>query len=160
MEFASLIAEFGARYGMGELVPDGNGAVGFEVDGRSALFQLLPESETVVAMVSLAACADAGAETVNQLLLKANQALYMQDGMVLVLHPALNRYCLLLRIDIASLDFVGFDKAVAQLLSRAEQWSSFFEKFLPLAAGAEEGGEEDDLSAPPDLFSPDDMLRV
>ena len=37
MEFASLIAEFGAHYGMDCLAPDENGAVGFEADARNRM---------------------------------------------------------------------------------------------------------------------------
>ena len=43
MEFSNLIAEFGARYGICELSPDANGAVGFAVDGRQMIIQELSD---------------------------------------------------------------------------------------------------------------------
>lgn len=45
MDYASLIKEFGSRYGMDDLVPDENGGVGFAVDGRTmgrVLREVLP----------------------------------------------------------------------------------------------------------------------
>ena len=39
MDYANLVAEFGAHYGMGNLAPDENGAVGFEADAAAPAAQ-------------------------------------------------------------------------------------------------------------------------
>lgn len=163
MEFASLIAEFGAHYGMDCLAPDENGAVGFEADGRLLAFQLLDEPDTVLASIELGSAPSAGAEKVNELLMRANQALFSLDGMALVIHPGNNRYRLLSRIDVAALDFAGFDEKIARILDRAEQWGAFLEGFAPLVAEAAGTGEASaDLpeTADPAGLSPVDLLRV
>lgn len=159
MEFASLVAEFGARYRIGELVPDANGAAGLTVDGRQMIFQEFPEAKDV-ATVSIELCdaAEKGSEVVNRLIMKANQALFMLDGMALVLHADTGRYCLLARFDVASLDFSGFDDKIGHILERADQWGQFLERFMPVAADAgDAGGKIADL---PELTPPDGFMRV
>lgn len=162
MEYASLIAEFGARYGMGELAPDANGAVGFVVDGRQAILQELPEAKDVVSVtIELCDARGAGSAVVNQLLMKANRALFLLDGMTLAFHSETRRYCLLARFAVPSLDFAGFDEQIGRILERADQWGRFLERLLPVAARAERSagadGRVEDL---PDLNPPDGFLRV
>ncbi|MCQ2389392.1 MAG: type III secretion system chaperone [Kiritimatiellae bacterium] len=156
MEFASLIAEFGARYGMADLTPDENGAVGFVVDGRTVAIRHWPESGCVVASIEIAE-PGAGAEPMNRLLMRANQTLFVLDGMAIVFDSGRERYLLLSRFDADALDFVGFDAKIAQLLDRADQWGSFFEKFR---AFAEESKAWDDDLPPPDVVSGIDFMRV
>lgn len=162
MKFADLIAEFGARYEIGELVPDENGAVGFAVDGRQMILQELAEIRDV-ATVSIELCdaPEEGDADVNRLLMKANRALFLLDGMALVLHSETGRYCLLARLDVASLDFAGFDEKIGRFLERADQWGTLLEK-LRFAAAADEDdddadGKVEDLLG---LDSPDGLLRV
>ena len=157
MEFASLIAEFGARYGMADLTPDENGAVGFVVDGRTVAIRHWPEAECVVASIEIAA-PGAGAEAVNRLLMRANQTLFVLDGMTIVFDSSSERYLLLSRFDATALDFIGFDAKIAQLLDRADQWSAFLEKFRALAE--ESAAKGVDFPPPPDISSPIDFMRV
>ena len=159
MEFTSLIAEFGARYGIGELVPDENGAVGIAVDGRQMILQELSDAKDVVTVsIELCDAAEKGSETVNRLLMKANQALFLLDGMTLVIHSETERYCLLSRFDAAALDFAGFDEKIGRVLERADQWGQFLERFMSVAADAEAaGGKLEDLPGP---TPPDGFLRV
>ena len=159
MEYASLIAEFGAHYGMEGLAPDENGAVGFDVDGRAMVLQRIGETDRVVATLELGEAPDAGSAIVNRLLMRANQALFVMDGMSLALHPEKNRYRLLAVTDIAALDFVGFDAWVAQVLDRADQWGELLEKFIPLAAEAEAKGT-DEPEEPSSLSLGGDILRA
>lgn len=159
MEYASLIAEFGAHYGMEGLAPDENGAVGFDVDGRTMALQRIEETDRVVATLELCEAPDAGSAIVNRLLMRANQALFVMDGMSLALHPEKNSYRLLAITDIAALDFVGFDAWVAQVLDRADKWGAFLDKFLPLAAENEEKGAETP-ELPPDFPLSADFMRV
>ncbi len=159
MEYASLIAEFGAHYGMEDLAPDENGAVGFDVDGRTMVLQRIGETDRVAATLEFGEVSDAGSAIVNRLLMRANQALFMTDGMLLALHPEKNSYRLLAAIDIAALDFVGFDAWVARVLEQADNWGSFLDKFLPLAAEGEAmGADAPKLS--PDFAISADLMRV
>ena len=162
MEFASLIAEFGARYGIGELSPDENGAVGFAVDGRQMIIQELSESKDVVTVsIELCDAAEKGSAIVNRLIMKANQALFLLDGMTLVLHAETGRYCLLSRFDVASLDFAGFDEKIGRILERADQWGQFLQRFMPVAADAEiAAGADGKTGEVPELNPPDSFLRV
>lgn len=159
MDYASLIAEFGASYGMDDLAPNENGVVGFESDGRSVLLRRLPDSQIVIATVGLVEVPTAGAAAVNRLLMQANQALFVQDCMALVFHAESGWYQLLSRIDVATLDFVGFDAKIAQLLDRADQWCTFFEQFLPIAAQSE--ASDGKIPPPPfDLLGSAGMMRI
>ena len=159
MEYASLIAEFGANYGLGDLTPDENGAVGFEVDGRPVVIQQLAETQTVVVTIDLYEAPESGAAAVNQLLLKANLALFVLDGMALVLHPENNRYRLVMRLDVATTDFIEFDDKMSKLLDRAEQWSAFLDKFLPLVAEAETKGVKSEAMST-EMLPEFEMLRI
>lgn len=158
MEFADLIAEFGERYGMDGLVPDENGAVGFAVDGRAMVLQRIDATGRVIATIELGEAADAGSAEVNRLLMRANQALFALDGMSLVLHAEKNSYCLLAVIDVAALDFVGFDARIAQVLERASQWGAFLAEFSPLVGSSEANGAS--ASELPDGILPIGMMRV
>lgn len=159
MEYASLIAEFGANYGLDDLTPDENGAVGFEADGRPVAIQKLAETQTVIVTIDLCEAPESGAAAVDQLLLKANLALFVLDGMALVLHPESNRYRLVMRLDMATMDFIDFDDKLSKLLDRAEQWSAFLDKFLPLVAEAETKGEKSETT-PTEMPSEFEMLRI
>lgn len=159
MEYASLIAEFGSNYGMADLEPDVNGAVGFEVDGRSVIIQQLPDTGDAFAMVELFEAPENGAAAVNRLLMQANQTLYVLDGMALVLSHENNRYRLVMRFEPATLDFVGFDEKLSRLLDRAEQWGQFLDKFMPIAAESERNGGGAPESSY-EVTSPFGMFRV
>ena len=159
MEFASLITEFGAHYGMEDLRPDENDAVQFVADGRGISIQKFPEAETIIAAIELCAAAEAGAAMVCRLLMKANQTLFALDGMALVLNDETSRYILMSRFDAVQLDFAGFDGKIARLLDRADQWNEFLERFLPIAAEAETKGAAA-VAIPPNLAWPTDMVRV
>ena len=156
MDYASLIAEFGANYGLGDLVPDEDGAVGFEADGRTVVLQKLPDSENVIVTVRLGEAVSGSEERVNRILLQANQSLMTLDGMALCLHPETGDYRLLSRLDVASLDFIAFDKIMETILDRAEQWGALLRKIIPIASSnaaalAESNGEDaaaDKESAP------------
>lgn len=156
MDYASLIAEFGANYGIGDLIPDENGVAGFEADGRPVVFQKLPDSENMIVTVELGAATSDSEAIANRLFLQANQALMTLDGLTLYLHPETGNYCLLCRLDAASLDFIAFDKIMGTILDRAEQWGALLQKIIPLASGsaaalAESNGEDaaaDKESAP------------
>ena len=158
MEFESLIAEFGARYGIDGLALTEDGAVGLAVNGQPMSLRLVPETSTVVATIEVGEMPDAGVSSVDRLIAKANRSLYLTDGMVLVFHSKAEHYCLLFRIDIAQLDFHGFDEKIARFLAVADQWREFLEKFIPLAAEAatidnsDVDSSEDDFSA--------DLIRV
>ena len=157
MDYAGLIAEFGANYGMDGLAPDENGAVGFEVDGRPFAIQIMPESESVVATVELGAEIEATA--VNRLMMRTNQSLFMLEGMAIVLHPATSHYCLMIRFDITALDYAGFDAKIGHLLERAEQWAKFFENYRPVAGEAAANRVNNPEPAESEIpFA--DMLRV
>lgn len=147
MDYESLIAEFGANYGLGDLVPDENGAVGFEADGRTVVLQKLPDSENVIVTVRLGEAVSGSEERVNRILLQANQSLMTLDGMALCLHPETGDYRLLSRLDVASLDFIAFDKAMAAILDCAGRWGAFLGNFSALAAeaAAAAAGEDSDL---------------
>ena len=138
MDYTSLIAEFSASYDLGDLVPDENGATGFEADGRPVIIQKLPDSEAVIITVDLGPATAASEAAVNRLLLQANQALQTLDGIAFCLYPEANSYCLLCRLDIAALDFIAFDEKMSVLLDRAEQWSTFLQKFIPLASAKDD----------------------
>ena len=159
MECASLVAEFGARYGMDDLSLDENGAVGFAVDGRTMILQQIAGTDSMVATIELHDGVDAGAAAVNRLIMRANQTLFMLEGMALVIHSETGRYCLLSRFDVAAMDFVGFDGKIGQFLERADQWGEFLEKFIPVAAEAETSGAPAP-EIPDGLFTPVGMMRV
>lgn len=159
MKFESLIAEFGARYGMDDLRPDENGGVGFEADGRPVTLQQLPETETVLAAVEVCEALEAGEAAVNRLVMTANQALYALDGMALVRRSEGGGYRLLCRFDVAAMDFIGFDKQMGRFLDLAEKWRELIGKFAPVAAEAEAKGV-DAVAAAPDLPFADNMMRV
>lgn len=129
MDYTSLIAEFGASYEIGDLTPDENGAVGFEADGRPVVIQKLPDSEVAIITVDLGPATDASEAAVSRIVLQANQALLALDGMAFCRHSETNSYRLLCRLDLESLDFIAFDKKMATVLGRAEQWSTFLRKF-------------------------------
>lgn len=146
MEFADLIAEFGARYEIGELVPDENGAVGLVVDGRQVVLQELSDLKGVAtATVELGDAPEGDDAGVNRLVMKANRALFLLDGMALVLHSVTGRYCLLARFDLADIDFAGFDATVGRILERADQWGQILERIA--SVGAEAGEDEPDREA-------------
>ena len=121
MKFKSLIAEFGVRYGIGELVPDADGVVGIGVDDRSVTFRRQGESDCVIALAELGDVPEAGADAVNRLLMQVNQALFIEDGLVITRPEKSGRYCLLDRMDVASMDFLGFDRRISRLLAQAEE---------------------------------------
>lgn len=145
MEFKELIAAFGAHYGMDDLVVNDDNTTGFMVDNRAMTLQLLPESEIVLAAVELGEASDAA--TANLLLLKANRTLFALDGFALGIRDETEHYCLFDRIDIADLDFAGFDARLAQLLTRAGEWSSFLNMFVPAAIAADEREEAADVES-------------
>lgn len=159
MKFESLIAEFGARYGMEDLGPDENGAVGFEADGCPVTLQQLPETETVLAAVEVCGAPEAGEAAVNRLVMTANQALYALDGMALVRSSESGGYRLLNRFDVAAMDFIGFDRQMGRFLDLAEKWRELIEKFVPIAAEAEAKGV-DAAATMPDLPFADNAMRV
>lgn len=159
MEYASLIKEFGNRYGMDDLVPNENGGVGFAVDGRTMTLRHQVETDDVIAMIEIVDVPEAGVAAVNRLLMQANQALFIQDGLMLILQAETGKYCLLARFGIAALDFIGFDEKLGRFLERADQWGEFFAKFFPLAAEAEARGD-DPVEMPSDFLSPLEMMRV
>lgn len=145
MEFKELIAAFGAHYGMDDLVVYDDNTTGFMVDHRAMTLQLLPESETVLAAVELGEASEAA--TANLLLLKANRTLFALDGFALGIRDETEHYCLFDRIDISDLDFAGFDARLAQLLTRAGEWSSFLNMFVPAAIAADEREEAADVES-------------
>lgn len=159
MEYASLIAAFGENYSLEEFKLDEDGATGFLADGRIVTLRLIPETETVAATVDLGAVATAGEAVVNRLLVKANAALFLQDGMALVVNATSGHYNLLTRFEIAAMDFPAFDAAMARLLGRADQWGELLEKFIPLAAEAEAKGA-DEPEAPEAFLPGGDAMRV
>ena len=161
MDYASLIVEFGARYGIEGLAADENGIAGFEADGRTVVLQKLPETEAVVATVDVGAGVESGAAVVNRLLMTANQALYAADGMAVVQQLENGPYRLMYRFDVAGLDFVGFDAKMGRFLDLAEKWSAFLEKFAPIAADVEVKGADAVAATPaPDFPLAGDMMRV
>lgn len=160
MEFASLIAEFGAQYGMGDLALDENGAVGFDVDGHPMILQQHDGTGCVIATLDLIDAPDADTVSVNRLLMQANLALFSLDGLALGFHPEKNRYQLLGRFDVAAMDFIGFDAAIGRMLERAEQWRTFLGNFFAVAAEAD-AAAPDGASAPPLEGNPlASMMRV
>ena len=157
MKFKSLIAEFGLRYGIGKLVPDADGVVGIGVDDRSVTFRRQGESDCVVALAELGDVPETGADAVNRLLMQVNQALFIEDGLVITRPEKSGRYCLLDRMDVASMDFLGFDRRISRLLAQADRWSAFLERYIPLAAEAATAGDS------PEPFHESaslDMMRV
>ena len=160
MEYASLIAEFGARYGMADLAPDEDGAVGIEVDGRMLVLQQQEGTDIVIATLDLGIAPMGGAAMTSRLL-QLNSALFVQDGMMIGL--AETGYRIFSRFDVATLDFIDFDERIARLLDRADQWGGMLEQLgtLAAAAGASgDGAESADGFSPPGLDAPLGMLRV
>ena len=141
MDYASLISEFGANYGMGDLIPDEDGVASFEADGRPVVFQKLQDSDNMIVTVELGAATDESAAVVNRFLLQANRALAILDGISLCLHSETGSYCLIRRIDVTSLDFIAFDKIMGTILDRAEQWGAILQKIIPVASS-----DADDLA--------------
>ena len=160
MDYTSLIAEFGANYGLGDLVPDENGAAGFEADGRPVVFQKLPDSGNMIVTVVLGAASEGNAGIVNRLLLQANQVLMTMDGMALYLNPETGDYCLIRRLDVTPLDFVAFDKIMETILDRAEQWGVFLGDFIALAAETDAARADEAPGPFPADASSVPMLRV
>lgn len=157
MEFKNLIAKFASHYGMDDLVVSEDNATGFIVDNRAMTLQLLPESETVLATVELGEASDS--TLANQLLLKANQTLFALDGLALGIRDESENYCLFDRIDIANLDFEGFDARIAKLLTRAGEWGAFLGVFVP-AAGAADMSSEGNIEQANESFSADHIIHV
>ena len=157
MTYANLIAEFGAQCGMDGLKPDENGLVGLVADGRTVTLQQVPEVPCVIATVELAEVPESSA-TVDRLLLRANQALFVFDGMTLCRQPETSRYALVARIDVEPLDVAGFDQKLSQILQRAEQWRDLLEAFSPLAEEADES--VDPGTASPTGFPRADLMRI
>lgn len=154
MEYVSLIAEFGARYGMEGLRPDEDGVAGFEVSGRRLFLQQMPGTSCVIVTAELGEVPP-GAAAMDRLLLRANQALFVFDGMSICRRSEADQYILVARIDIERLDFQGFDEKMAQVLKRVEQWRELLERFAPLADEA--------AKIPDDLLfgtPSEDLLRI
>lgn len=151
MDYTSIIAEFGSRYGLEDFIPDGNGAVGFEADGRPVIIRKPSDSEAAVVTVGLGSVAEAGETSVSRFVLQANQALMAQDGMALCLDSETNGYSLVCRIDISSIDFIDFDQKMATLLDRAEQWGELLEKLSAFASADDVGDLPDDGEAAEDF---------
>ena len=160
MEYESLIAEFGARYGMKDLAPDEDGAVGIEVDGRTLVLQRQAGTDVVIVTLDLGQM-PTGGEMIMKRLLLLNLALFVQDGMMIGL--AENGYRLFYRFDIAKFDFTDFDERIARLLDRADQWGGLLEQIGTLAAapGASDAGAASAGSfSPPGLEATLGLLRV
>lgn len=158
MEFSSLIAEFGVRYGIEGLTLDEHGFSGMVVDGRKMVLQQLADAgNCVIAMIELCD-APKDCPAVNQLILKANLSLFMLDDMMLAIHPTSGCYQLTARIDVEQLDFLGFDARLGHILERADQWCSFLDKYIPMAAQA--GSADGVMPDIPAMFEKDDFLRV
>lgn len=157
MTYANLIAEFGAACGMEGLAPDESGLVCLASDGRTLTLQQVPEVPGAIATVELAEIPEASA-SVDRLLLRANQALFVFDGMTLCRQPETNRYALVARIDVESLDVTGFDRELSRILQRAEQWRDLLKAFAPLAEEA--GGSDGSGAASPTGFPNADLIRI
>ena len=158
MKFESLIAEFGSCYGIGDLVPDEDGVVTIRVDDRFVTFMRQGETDFVIVMAELRAASEAGEDAVNRLLMQANQTLFVEDGLVIVRPGESDRYCLLDRFCVTDMDFHDFDRQVGRLLSRADSWGLFLERYVPVAAEAAATGGGS--SAPSGIVAHGDMLRV
>lgn len=157
MEYTTLIAEFGAQCGMDGLAPDENGLVSFEADGHTLTLQQTAEIPYVIATVELTEI-PARSAAVDRLLLRANKALFVFDGMTLCRQPDSNRYVLVARIDVEPLDITGFDEKLSQILQRAAQWHDLLESFKPLAE--ETDGDDGSDATPAADFADAALIRI
>lgn len=143
MEYASLIGEFAARYGIDGFATDENGAAGFEADGRQVVFHKPEDSDIALVTVVIGSAHGTDDTEANRILLTANRSLFATEGMSLAIHEETGRVLLLARLEVERLDFIGFDEKVARILERADQMGALLEGIGSFDSGAEATGSGD-----------------
>ena len=139
MEFTELISDFAARHGVERLAVE-DGAAAIDVDGIAIL--LASSGGDLLATAEIGDPPPEGAAVFADLLLEAN----LDSDAFFAKSKENERYVLVRRLSLASLDGEAFDAALEAFVNRAETWRKLLADYRP-AAEAAAAAEKENSSA-------------
>ena len=131
MEFNDLIADFGARHKVENLVAVDDAAA-LDIDG--IIVTLVAKGDVLTISADIGEPPVEGAAAFADLLLEAN----MQSGVCFAKTPGLGTYIAVRRLSLSTIDSEAFDSALESFVNQAETWQRLLADFRPVAKAAAE----------------------
>ena len=134
MEFNELIADFAARHGVDDLIAADNAAA-LDIDGIIVI--IVSKDDTLTISAEIGEPPAEGAAAFANVLLEAN----LQSDSFFAKAAETDRYVIVRRLALPSLDAMAFDNAIEGIVNQAEAWHKMLEDFRPAAKAAAEMAE-------------------
>ena len=136
MEFNELIADFGTRHKVENLVAV-DSAAALDIDG--IIVTIVAKEDVLILSAEIGEPPADGAAAFANLLLEAN----LQSGVFFAKAPDPGPYMVVRRTPLSLLDAETFDTALETFVNQAETWRRLLADFRPVAkAAAERAAEE------------------
>jgi len=139
MEFNNLIADFGARHKVENLVAVDDAAA-LDIDG--IIVTMVASDDVLTISADIGEPPAEGAAAFADILLEAN----MQSGMLFAKAPGTGTYIAVRRLSLSQLDNDSFDSALESFVNQAETWQRLLADFRPVAKAAAERTESESPS--------------
>ena len=136
MEFNDLIADFGTRHKVENLVAVDDAAA-LDIDG--IIVTLVAKGDVLTISADIGEPPAEGAAAFADLLLEAN----MQSGVFFAKTPGLGTYIAVRRLSLSTIDGDAFDSALEAFVNQAETWQRLLADFRPVAKAAAERAESE-----------------
>ena len=158
MELKELMADFTAKVGLTGVEPDEDGAYTLAFDGMNIAFVEVPDTGMLLLSAFIADKPAEGSERLAEVLLQMNFLFSAEEGNIIALDDAQNRYVLQRRDALALLDGASFSALVESFVNRLEAYQSTIADFVPAinAAAAREAVERSEVSS----FGPQGFMQV
>ncbi len=121
MESTELITALGEKLGI-ELLPDEDGACGFEADGLAVSVNALPELDAIALSGDLGEPPPVGLETLSKAMLEAQYLFRGTHGATISLDAGTGRFALCRSIPCKALDAESFFVETEQFVNTLEFW--------------------------------------
>lgn len=139
MEFNKLIADFGTRHKVENLVAVDDAAA-LDIDG--IIVTMVARDDVLTISADIGDPPAEGAAVFADLLLEAN----MQSGVFFAKAPGTGTYIAVRRLSLALVDDDAFDAALEAFVNQAETWQRLLADFRPVAKAAAERAESESTS--------------
>lgn len=139
MEFNKLIADFGTRHKVENLVAVDDAAA-LDIDG--IIVTMVARDDVLTISADIGDPPAEGAAAFSDLLLEAN----MQSGVFFAKAPGTGTYIAVRRLSLSMIDGDAFDAALEAFVNQAETWQRLLADFRPVAKAAAERAESESPS--------------